>query len=202
MAVAAVIFDVGNVLYQWSLRDLFAKLIPDRDELDWFLAHVVTPEWHFAHDAGTPLGQMYAERSAQFPDHADLIHAYTTRFNETLEHPVPGMVELVGELAARDVPIYGITNFGSEFWDAFRPTAPVFDHFRDIVVSGKELLVKPDPAIYRLALDRFGLSGPDSIFVDDRDDNIAAAEAFGIRGHHFSDADRLRAELVALGLLD
>ena len=38
----AVVFDVGRVLYQWQLRTLFEKLIADRDELDWFLANVVT----------------------------------------------------------------------------------------------------------------------------------------------------------------
>ncbi|MFY8048072.1 MAG: HAD family phosphatase, partial [Erythrobacter sp.] len=43
----AVVFDVGRVLFQWQLGALFEKLIADRDELDWFLANVVTEEWHF-----------------------------------------------------------------------------------------------------------------------------------------------------------
>ena len=47
MAVRAVVFDVGNVLYHWDMRRLFAKLIHDVGELDWFMANVVTEEWHF-----------------------------------------------------------------------------------------------------------------------------------------------------------
>jgi 2-haloacid dehalogenase len=201
VALRAVVFDVGNVLYHWNMRRLFAKLIHDVGELDWFLANVVTEEWHFQHDAGRPLAEMVPERIAEFPAYADPINAYATRFVETIPGPVTGMLELVAELAAAKVPIFGITNFGAEFWDQFRPTAPVFDHFRDIIVSGVEKLVKPDPAIYALALRRFGLEPGEGLFVDDRLENIEAAATNGFVGHHFSDAVALRTALNAHSLL-
>lgn len=201
MAVRAVVFDVGNVLYQWSLRALFAPRIADVDELNWFLCNVVTQQWHFQHDAGRPIADMVAERKAEFPGHADLIDAYATHFNESIFAPVPGSLEIVNELAARRVPIFGITNFGAEFWADFRSTAPVFDHFRDVIVSGEEKVMKPDPAIYRLALRRFALAPGEGIFVDDRPENVEGAKANGFAGHHFVDAPALRAELVDLGLL-
>lgn len=201
MAVRVVVFDVGNVLYHWNMRRLFAKLIHDVGELDWFLAHVVTEEWHFEHDAGRPLAEMVPERIAAFPAYADHINAYATRFVETIPGPVAGMMALVDELAARNVPIFGITNFGSEFWDQFRPTAPVFEHFTDIIVSGVEKLVKPDPAIYALALHRFGLKPGEGIFVDDRLENSESAAANGFVGHYFKDAETLRSALNALSLL-
>jgi 2-haloacid dehalogenase len=198
--VRAVVFDVGNVLYHWNMRLLFARLIHDVGELDWFLANVVTEEWHFQHDAGRPLAEMVPERSAEFPAYADHITAYATRFIETIPGPVAGMIELVSELAARDIPIFGITNFGAEFWDQFRPTAPVFDHFTDIIVSGVEKLVKPDPAIYALALRRFGLAPGEGLFVDDRLENIESAAANGFVGHHFKDAETLRHTLHNHGI--
>jgi 2-haloacid dehalogenase len=198
---SAVVFDVGNVLYHWSLRKLFEKLISDPKELDWFLAHIITPEWHFQHDAGRPLGDMVAERCAEFPEHAHLIRAYRERFLESIYAPVTGMLELVEELAANSISIYGITNFGSEFWDMFRPTAPVFDHFSDIVVSGVEKMVKPDPAIYQLARRRFGIGAGEAVFIDDMPANVAASEAEGFIGHHFTNTVNLRAHLMELGLL-
>lgn len=201
MSVEAVVFDVGRVLYQWQLRTLFAKLIADEQELDWFLAHVVTEEWHFQHDAGRPLGEMVPERQARFPDHAHLIAAYAERFNETIPGPVPGSLKLVERLDAAGVPLYAITNFGAELWDMFRPTAPVFDRFRDIVVSGREKLVKPDPAIFRLAQRRFGHPPQAMLFVDDNADNVAAAAALGWHVHHFQDAAGLEADLRQRGLL-
>ncbi len=196
-----VIFDVGKVLFEWDLRHLFAKLIADPDELDWFVTHVVTPEWHFQTDAGRPLAEMVAERKAQFPRHGALIDAYAARFNETIPGPVPGNLDLAARLAARGVPLFAITNFGHAFWADFRPTQPVFDLFQDIVVSGTERLAKPDPAIFRLAIARFGIDPAGALFIDDRADNVAAARSVGMAGHVFTGAPTLEAALVAHGLL-
>jgi 2-haloacid dehalogenase len=200
--ITTVVFDVGKVLFEWDLRHLFAKLIGDEQELEYFVTHVVTPQWHFQHDAGRPLAEMVAERAAEFPQYAALIDAYATRFNETIPGPVEGSLEIVSELATRRVPLFAITNFGAEFWDIFRPTQPIFDHFGDIIVSGVEKLVKPDPAIYALALQRFALQPGEAIFVDDNHDNVVSARANGFAVHHFTDAPALRAELAKYSLVN
>jgi 2-haloacid dehalogenase len=199
--ITTVVFDVGKVLFEWDLRYLFAKLIADRDALEHFVTVVVTPEWHYQHDAGRAVNDMVAERVAEFPEYAALIAAYSARFNETIPGPVSGSLEIVQELAERGVPLFAITNFGAEFWDGFRPTQPIFNHFQDIIVSGVEKLVKPDPAIYALALQRFGLQSGEAIFIDDNHDNVLSARANGFVAHHFTDAMSLRRALVALNLL-
>lgn len=199
--VEAVVFDVGRVLVQWDLRALFAKLIDDPEELDWFLNNVVTEQWHFQHDAGVPLGEMVPARQAEFPQYADLIAAYATRFLETVPGPVAGTADLVERLHGRDVPLYAITNFGAEFWEQFRPTCPPLDRMRDIVVSGQEKLAKPDPAIFELAARRFGFDPPRMLFVDDNAANIASARALGWQAHHFGGAEALEADLAARGLI-
>lgn len=183
------------------MRCLFAKLIDDPEELDWFLAHVVTLEWHFQHDAGRPFAEMVAERSREFPEYTDHIMAYSERFPETIPGPVEGMVDLVHALVDRSVPIYAISNFGAESWAQFRPAAPIFDQFSDIVISGEEKLIKPDRAIFELALKRFSRRADQCLFVDDRLDNITAGQAIGLPGHHFSNAAQLESELKALRLL-
>jgi 2-haloacid dehalogenase len=200
--VEAVVFDVGKVLFEWDLRYLFAKLIVDPDELEWFVANVVTPEWHFEHDKGRMLADTIPERIARFPKHEPLIRAFAARFNETIPGPVPGSLELVEALAARGIPLYAITNFSADFWPPFRTTQPVFDRFRDIVVSGVEKLQKPDPAIYALAAERFGHSPGAMLLIDDNADNVAGARACGWQVHHFTDAAGLAAELRERGLID
>lgn len=200
-AIEAVVFDVGRVLVHWDMRTLFRKLIPDPAELDWFCSTVVTEQWHFQHDAGRPLAEMVAERSAEFPDHAHLVEAYARRFNETIPGPIEGTIALVEALHARGVPLYAITNFGDELWQGFRPTLPVLDRFRDIVVSGVEKIAKPDPAIYALAERRFGHAGRAMLFIDDNAANIAAVRAAGWQGHLFTDPATLEADLKARGLL-
>ena len=201
MKITTVVFDVGKVLFEWDLRYIFAKLIADKDELEFFVTHVVTPEWHFQHDAGRALDDMVAEQIAEFPEYAKLIAVYANRFNETIPGPVTGSLEIVQELAEIGVPLFAITNFGAEFWEGFRPTQPIFDLFQDIIVSGVEKLVKPDPAIYALALQRFGIRPGQAIFIDDNHANVISARENGFATHHFRDAASLRAELVALNLL-
>jgi 2-haloacid dehalogenase len=199
--IEAVVFDVGRVLYQWRLAALVDKLTDDPAERDHVLAEVVTEEWHFQHDAGRPLADMLPERIAEFPHAERFLSAYAARFNETIPGPVPGSLEIVRELHERGVPLYAITNFGAELWAAFRPSAPIFDLFRDIVVSGEEKLVKPDPAIFALAARRFGHAPGAMLFIDDNRANVEAARACGWPAHRFEDARTLRAELVRRNLL-
>lgn len=199
--VRAVVFDVGRVLFHWDLRFLFGKLIPDPARLDWFLTHVVSEQWHFQHDAGRDLGEMVAERKAQFPGCEDLLDAYATRFNETIPGPVAGTAELVDRLAANNVPLFALTNFATDFWNDFRPHHPVFSHFHDIVVSGDEKVSKPDPRIFRIAQQRFGHPAHELLFIDDNIANVAGARAQGWQAVHFTCAHALEEELVRRGLL-
>lgn len=197
----AVVFDVGRVLIQWDLRHLYAKLIDDEAELDWFLANVVTEAWHHQHDEGRALADMVPERQQEFPAHAHLVEAYRHRFLETIPGPVKGTHELARHLADAEVPLYGLTNFGAEFWDMFRPTQPLFDLFADIVISGRESCAKPDARIYELAEARFPHPPEALFFIDDKPDNVAAAIARGWQGHVFTDAAKLKCDLVGSGLL-
>jgi len=197
---SAVIFDVGNVLFRWDRRAIYERLIEDDRALDAFLDEVVSLDWHMQHDMGVSFAETSSQLVRRFPDHADLIAAYETRFSESLRHMVPGMDAVLEELDAGGVPLFAIINFHDGFFAAFRATRPdVFGRFRDIVVSGEERIMKPDAAIYRLALDRFGLAAGDAVFVDDSLPNVEGAKAVGIRGLHFIDADTLRGDLRALG---
>ncbi len=198
---AIAIFDVGHVLFEWDPRYLFEKLIDEPEELDWFLDNVVTKDWHFEADSGRSLAAMLEERIALFPQHEALIRAYATRWTETVPGPVPGSHEIVRDLAARGVPLFAITNFGHEFWAMFRPAQPIFNLFEDILVSGTEKLMKPGAAIYALAVARFGVDPVQCLFIDDRLENVRAAEAAGMHGHVFQDEETLRAKLAQVGLL-
>lgn len=197
----AVVFDIGRVLFDWNLRYLFAKLIDEPEQLDWFLAHVVTEEWHFQNDAGRPLAEMVPERQAEFPQYASLIDAYRHRFNETIDRPIPGTHALVRRLHAAGVPLYALTNFGAEFFARFRPTEPIFELFDYIVVSGEECVAKPDPRIYAICEARFARPPGELLFVDDNPANVAAAAARGWHTQLFEGPDVLEAELLRLGLL-
>lgn len=195
------VFDVGRVLFRWNLRYLFEKMIDDPEELDWFLDHVVTEQWHFRHDHGATLGEMLPARIRRYPAYALHIAAYAARFNETIPGPVVGVHALVHRLRARDVPLYCLTNFGDELFAQFRAGQPIFDLFEDIVVSGTEKVAKPDPAIYEILERRSQRRGAQIFFTDDNPANVKAARDRGWDAHLFTDADALESQLQQTGLL-
>lgn len=200
--VEAVVWDIGRVLVQWDLARIYDSVIPDPEERAAFVAEVVTEAWHGQHDAGVPWQAMVAERKAAFPAHSALIDRYVTHWLDALPGPIEGTHPLVERLAAAGVPQFSITNFGADAFALFRPTFPILDHFGDIVVSGTEKLVKPDPAIFELAASRFGHDPKAMLFIDDNAANIAAAADLGWQVHHFTgDAAALEADFVRRGLL-
>jgi 2-haloacid dehalogenase len=198
----AVIFDCGNVLYGWDPDALLSRQIPEDEARLRFIEDVDLWGWHDTLDAGRPFEAAAAELSEKFPDYAAYISAWGDRFGETISDPVPGVHEIVEALQERGVPLFAITNFSADFWPSFRGREDAFfRRFRDIVVSGEVKLLKPDPAIYYLALDRFRLKPGEALFVDDRKINVESAEAVGMHGHLFTDAAGLRRRLEQIGLL-
>nr|WP_255548176.1 HAD family hydrolase [Erythrobacter ani] len=180
---------------------MFEKLIDDERELDWFLANVITEDWHFQHDRGVPLGELLPARIAQFPDQALRIAAYAARFNETAAEPVDGVHALVHQLKERGVPLFCLTNFGVELFEQFRAANPIFSVFEDIIVSGAEKIAKPDPRIYEITETRCGRSGGDLFFTDDNLVNVEAAKTRGWDAHIFTGAAALESQLECAGFL-
>jgi 2-haloacid dehalogenase len=109
-------------------------------------------------------------------------------------------VAVLAELRDAGVPVYALTNFSTEKFALARARFGFLDWFEGIVVSGEEGLVKPDPRIYRLLLDRYRLAAETTVYLDDAPVNVAAARALGLTGLRFTDPDRLRADLADLGL--
>lgn len=197
----AVIFDIGGVLIDWSPRHLYRKLLPDEARIDAFFAEVGFAEWNVAQDAGRPWAVAVAELSADFPRHARLIEAADRRWQEMVAGPIAGAVALLEACHAKGAPLYAITNFSSEKWVETRARFDFMKRFRDVIVSGDERVMKPDPEIYRRLLARNGLRAGDCLFIDDSPRNVAGAEAVGMAAIRFTDPAALQADLVRLGVL-
>ena len=201
MAVKAAVFDLGGVLIDWDPRYLFRKLLADEGEVEEFLATVCTPEWNAEQDRGRPFAEGVAELVERHPDLAAAIAAYHERWPEMLGGDVPGTVELLAELRAAGVPLYALTNWSAETFAITRERFEFLDWFDGLLVSGEERMTKPDPAFFRLLLDRFGLDPGATVFVDDSEANVAAARELGIDAVRFTGPDQLRRELSARRIL-
>jgi len=199
--VDTVIFDLGNVLIAWDPRRLYRQLFDDEARMEWFLREVCSSAWNEQQDAGRPWTEATALLRAQFPEHEELIDAYHLRWEETLVGAMDDSVALLAQLRERGVRLLALTNWSQETFPIARQRFAFLQWFEGIVVSGEEKLIKPDPRIYQRLLERYGVEPSAALYIDDSARNVAAAEALGMQGWWFRDADGLRQRLVELQLL-
>jgi 2-haloacid dehalogenase len=196
-----VLFDLGGVLVDWNPRHLYRRVFSDEAAMELFLATVCTQAWNEEQDEGRPFGEGVELLLAQHPQHAEEIRAYDSRWDEMMKGPIDGSVAILGELRSRGVPLFALTNWSAEKFPLARTRFAFLEWFDGILVSGEERLKKPDPRIYRLAIERFGLEPSKTLYVDDAEVNIAAAALLGFNTHRFVEAAALRRRLVTCGLL-
>jgi 2-haloacid dehalogenase len=201
LATKAVVFDLGGVLIDWDPRHLYRKLLADEAAVEEFLATVCTPEWNAELDRGRPFAEGVAQLVERHPEHAAAIAAYHERWPEMVAGDIPGTVEVLAELRAAGVPLYALTNWSAETFAITRGRFEFLEWFDGLLVSGEERVTKPDPAIFQLLLDRFGLDPTATVFVDDSEANVAAARRLGFDAIRFTGHEELRRELVGRRLL-
>jgi 2-haloacid dehalogenase len=197
-----VVFDLGGVLIDWNPRHLYRKVFAgDENAMEAFLADVCTVEWNERQDAGRSFADAAAELLPRHADKVDLIEAFSRRFDEMITGAIAGTVDILADLKRAGVPRYALTNWSAETFPPQRNRFPFLSWFDGIVVSGEEGVIKPDPRIFRVLLDRYRIAPEEAVFIDDNPGNAAAASALGIHGIHFRSPQLLRDELKLLGLL-
>ena len=196
-----IVFDLGAVLIEWNPRHLYRKVFTDEAQMEWFLANVCHNDWNLAQDRGRSFDDAVVEATTRHPVHAAEIAMFRDRWMEMVPGDIPGSVQILEELHSKGAPLYAITNWNG---DTFRATQNRFKFlrlFRDIVVSGDEKMLKPEPDIFHLLASRNNIKLSQSLFIDDSLKNVKGAEAVGMQSHHFVNPDGLRADLRARHLL-
>lgn len=194
------VFDLGGVFIDWNPMYLFRKLFDTEEEAQWFQDNVCTLDWNLEFDAGEIYSEGVTKLITRHPQYWRQIRAYDERWTETTKGIFEGTVAIHNELIAAGSPTYAITNFSWEKWTAMLGEWEFLEKFDGIVVSGMEKIVKPDPRIYRIFCERFGLEPSDCVFIDDNRANVIGAKSIGMKALHFTSPEQLRADLVAHGL--
>lgn len=197
----AIVFDIGGVLIDWNPRHLYRKLFADTEAMEHFLSEVCTPAWNAAQDAGRPFAEATALLIEEYPEHAAMIRAYDARWEEMIGGAIEPPVALLEALAAREHPLYALTNWSAEKFGLMRERFAFLSHFEDILVSGEVELKKPDPRIYDLLLERIGYAAEDCLFIDDSRPNVEAARALGFHTIHLEQPSALERKLRDFGVV-
>lgn len=200
--IRTVVFDLGGVLVDWNPRYLYRKLIKDEHEMEFFLKEVCHSAWNERHDEGQPFSEGIAERIREYPRYEELIRAYFDRWSEMLAGPIQGTVEILQTLHGRkEHQLLALSNWSSETFPHARARFEFLNLFEDILVSGTEKLIKPDPRFFRLLSDRHRVDPMSAVFIDDVEKNINAAKALGFEVIHFTSPESLRKSLTDLSVL-
>ena len=194
-----IIFDFGGVLVDWNPHYLFDDFFKSEEKSDWFIKNVCNSEWNAEMDCGKPFSVAVAERIAQFPDYEEGIRLYHTDWMKTMGEEIPGMYDLIKSLKENGFPvIYGLTNWSAETFPTVRKKYRIFEMIDYIVMSGEEKLLKPNPLLYKVLLDRYNLVAKECLFIDDNQANVDGAINVGIKSVRFEGVEKLKKDLKCL----
>ena len=165
-----------------------------------FLDTICTNDWNEEQDAGRTLEEATALLVKKHPEHEENIKAYYGRWEEMLNGPIEGTVEIFKQLKeSGKYKIYALTNWSAETFPIAQQKYELLNWFDGVVVSGTEKIRKPDPAFFQILLDRYNLKAEEVLFIDDNFRNVKSALKMGIDSIHFISPDELRAEIVDRG---
>jgi 2-haloacid dehalogenase len=200
--ITTIIFDYGGVLLEWNPHNVYHRYFPGQPEaIDRFLTEIKFAEWNAQQDKGRPFAEAVESVSAEFPHYAHLISAYYEYWEESITGTIPGSVEILKQLKARKYPLYGLSNWSHETFPIARDKYDFFELFDDMVISGEVKMVKPDPAIFEHALNKFGKRANECVYIDDSLANIQQAQKLGFNAVHFQSPEQLKEDLQRLGIL-
>jgi 2-haloacid dehalogenase len=202
MKINAIIFDLGGVLIDWNPDYVFDKMFNDPKRKKHFYENICTPDWNEKQDAGRSLQEATEELLEKHPDWKEYIEAYYGRWEEMLGGPIHDTVEIFRQLKhTGHLKLYALTNWSAETFPVALDKYDFLHWFDGRLVSGEEKTRKPFPEFYELMLKRFQLKREETLFIDDNERNVKAAESMGIRSIRFEDPEQLRKELTKMNLL-
>lgn len=196
-----IIFDFGAVLIDWN---------PDRVYLPYFNHNITMLEKFYAEtnirilnlefDRGMSFDKGLKHLASSFPHYHEPIHLWKTAWHKMIGGPIEGSIEILRALHQQNYSLYGLTNWSAETFPYVYYKYDFFQCFKDIVVSGRENVIKPESKIYEILLSRNNLDAKNCIFIDDCADNIVAAKKLGLHGIYFSNPQQLAKELKIINI--
>jgi putative hydrolase of the HAD superfamily len=197
MAIKNVVFDAGGVLLKWDPPAVIARLYPDPELQAVVRQQIFEHQDWLEFDRGTYDEAAAAEHFARLSGRSVAETRTLIRATREALEPIEGTIDLVEELVAAGVHLYLLSNMPVSTIEYLLGRYPFFGHFKQLVISGAILLVKPEPAIYKHLVEKTGIVPAESVFIDDLLKNVIAARECGLHAIQFRDPQSCRTELRA-----
>ncbi len=195
-----VVFDVGDVLVDFCYRRYMENLGFDEETVDFLSENMVlTNFWHELDQGEKTEADARKTFTEKYPQYKNEILKFWDNVEFIVEE-YPYAEGLVRDIKAEGYNVYILSNYPIETAERHWPKFKFLPLTDGHIISGYEKITKPDAAIYKLLESRFGISLEESLFVDDRQINVDAANALGMTGILFTGYDKLVSDLRAYGI--
>ena len=187
MAVQKFLFDLGNVFFDWNPERVLKPIFNDDERMNFFIKNISFPLLDTRCDAGITIEVAVNDAVKKFPDFEKEIKLYYPNHGNMVGGFFQKTVDIFYKVKNLNYPCYVLSNWSAETYEGMEETYPFLKDFDGKIISGRDFLIKPDPAIYELAISRFDLIPDETLFIDDRLDNIEAAQKLNFQTIHLTD---------------
>jgi 2-haloacid dehalogenase len=195
MAVKKFLFDLGNVFFDWNPERVLKPMFADDERMNFFINNISFPLLDTRCDAGITIEVAVNDAIKKFPDFEKEIKLYYPNHGNMVGGFFQKTVDIFYKVKELNYPCYILSNWSAETYEGMEDQYPFLKEFDGKIISGRDFLIKPDPAIYELAISRFDLIPEETLFIDDRLDNIEAAQKLKFQTIHLTDPSLIQ-ELI------
>tara|TARA_B100000700_G_scaffold148986_1_gene165833 strand:- start:360 stop:953 length:594 start_codon:yes stop_codon:yes gene_type:complete len=189
------LFDLGGVFFDWDPNHFYKNVFENIEEREFFLAEVCNDQWNFQQDAGRSIAQAELELIPKFPHYEKEIKMYYKNHRKMIRGVFEESIDILKKLKDKNYECYVLSNWSAETFAGMTDDYPFLKLFDGLLISGEDKLMKPDSAIYELAKNRFNLNPKETVFIDDKRENIKAAKGLDFKTIHLTDPKNIEKEI-------
>ena len=189
------LFDLGGVFFDWDPDHFYKNVFENIEEREFFLAEVCNDQWNVQQDAGRSIAEAELELIPKFPHYEKEIKMYYKNHRKMIRGVFEESIDILKKLKDKNYDCYVLSNWSAETFEGMTDDYPFLKLFDGLLISGEDKLIKPDHAIYQLARDRFNLNPEETVFIDDKLENIQAAQEMNFKTIHLTDPNIIKTEI-------
>ena len=183
------LFDLGGVFFDWDPHHFYKDIFDTQDERDYFLNNVCNDQWNIQQDAGRLIKDAEIDLIRDFPRYKNEIRLYYKNHRKMFRKIFQKSIDVLFDLKNKGYECYVLSNWSWETFQGMDKEYPFLKKFDGLIISGKEKLIKPEEKIYKLAINNFNLVPEETVFIDDKKENIEAAKKLGFLTIHLTNPE-------------
>ncbi len=193
------LFDLGGIFFDWDPNYYFKNIFRTLEETEFFLTEICNDDWNTKQDAGRTIVEAERELIDLYPNYEIQIKLYYKNHRKMIKKTFNDSINTLNYLKKKNYECYVLSNWSAETFlgpdKSMIDDFPFLKKFDGLLISGLEKLTKPDPAIYKLAISRFNLIPEKTVFIDDKKENIFAADKLKFKTIHLTDPKNIEYEI-------